>query len=98
MYPRSGHDVYGDRYSDLYQFKTATNQWCRLPDGPMEGRGGPGVFAVDRSIWVAAGFCGRPMSDVWEYKTGPGAWQEHRKLSLPHARSIFASAPVGTAW
>ena len=36
----------------------------------MEGRGGAGVFANSktRSVWVVGGFCGRPVSDVWEFK------------------------------
>lgn len=40
-----GGMVNDDRYSDLYHFNTMENEWTRLQDGPMTGRGGAGIFA-----------------------------------------------------
>ena len=94
-----------ERYSDLYAFDTATNHWTRLPDAPMEGRGGAGVCVTGEGdgarLWVVAGFCGRPVSDVWEYSIAAQVWRAREDLALPVARSIFAcgamtSDPRGT--
>merc|ERR1740129_1688004 len=62
----------------------------------MEGRGGAGVFAnpKTRSVWVVGGFCGRPVSDVWEFKLDVMEWKERDDFTLPVARSIYAG-PVG---
>jgi N-acetylneuraminic acid mutarotase len=47
-----GGMVNDDRHSDLHAFDTATNTWSRLPDGPMEGRGGAGLCSAKGSLWV----------------------------------------------
>ena len=85
-----GGMVDNDRYSDLYSF--SGNTWTRLPDGPMEGRGGAGLCASPSgtSLWVVAGFCGRPVGDVWEYHVGRKEWVEHPAMKLAVPRSIFA--------
>ena len=82
------------RYSDLYRFRALDNAWQRLPQGPMEGRGGAGVcaHAGTRSIWVVGGFCGHPVGDVWEFDGSQ--WKEHDSLKLPTPRSIFAGPVV----
>ena len=80
------------RYSDLYRFSALESEWQRLPEGPMEGRGGAGVFAdaVTRSLWVVGGFCGRPVGDVWEFDGSQ--WTEHDDFTGT-PRSIF-SGPI----
>eukprot|EP00945_MAST-04E_sp_MAST-4E-sp1_P002825 g2825.t1 len=35
-----GGMIDNDRYNDLHSFDPSNNQWERLPNGPMEGRGG----------------------------------------------------------
>jgi len=60
----------------------------------MEGRGGPGFCVIgegqDVSLIVVAGFCGRPMNDMWQYHVARGEWVARVDLNLPVARSIFA--------
>ena len=89
-----GGMVGDQRYNDLYVCDTATHTWTRLPDAPVEGRGGAGVCALGGSIWVLAGFCGRAMSDACEYNVGAGTWRARADLALPAARSIFACVGV----
>ena len=91
--------MHGDeRYNDLYSFNPTTSEWRRLTDGPMEGRGGAGVCASsggpDPRLWVIAGFCGRPVSDVWEYSMASGTWRAREDLRLPEPRSIFACGVI----
>ena len=78
------------RHNDLYTFDTVTSTYTRLVDGPMEGRGGAGLCTAKGSLWVLAGFCGRPVGDVWEYSIGGEAWVEHTEMQLAVPRSIFA--------
>eukprot|EP00658_Telonema_sp_P-2_P068053 TRINITY_DN5699_c0_g1_i1.p1 TRINITY_DN5699_c0_g1~~TRINITY_DN5699_c0_g1_i1.p1 ORF type:complete len:323 (+),score=48.73 TRINITY_DN5699_c0_g1_i1:200-1168(+) len=89
-----GGMINNDRYSDLYSLDTKSCEWTRLPDGPMEGRGGAGVCTVgppeDPRLVVVAGFCGRPVADVWEYQINAQTWQQREQLSLAVPRSIFA--------
>jgi len=90
--------VNDERYSDLYAFDTMRQHWSRLPQSPMEGRGGPGLCVVGQgenaSLIVIAGFCGRPMADVWQYHIRSGEWLARLDWQLPVARSIFASATL----
>ena len=83
-----------ERYSDLYAFDTVEQHWSRLPQSPMEGRGGPGLCAIghgaNASLIVVAGFCGRPMADVWQYRIASAEWLPRADWNLPVARSIFA--------
>ena len=84
-----GGMVNDDRYSDLYALEDAT--WSRLPGGPMEGRGGAGLVATSRgSLYVVAGYCGRPVGDVWEFDLSARSWMQHPELKLAVPRSIFA--------
>lgn len=85
------------RYNDLYQFDTQQRHWTKLPSGPMEGRGGPGfcVMSGNASLIVVAGFCGRPMADVWEYRIASQEWIERTDWQLPTPRSIFACGTFG---
>ena len=82
------------RYNDLHSFDTKQNHWTRLTSSPMEGRGGPGLCVIgrgkDASLVVVAGFCGRPMADVWQYRIATDEWIERTDWTLPVARSIFA--------
>eukprot|EP00656_Telonema_subtile_P052006 TRINITY_DN7127_c0_g1_i1.p1 TRINITY_DN7127_c0_g1~~TRINITY_DN7127_c0_g1_i1.p1 ORF type:complete len:367 (-),score=57.12 TRINITY_DN7127_c0_g1_i1:187-1287(-) len=91
-----GGMINDDRYSDLYSFDTNSCEWTRLPDGPMEGRGGAGLCVVgppdDASLLVVAGHCGRPVGDVWQYHIGAEAWQPREQLAFTVPRSIFACA------
>jgi len=66
----------------------------------MEGRGGAGVClnADARSLWVVAGFCGRPVSDVWEFTLEDQVWTERPEFSLAVPRSIYAGPVGGTTF
>lgn len=93
----SDHNLYlfggminDERYRDLYAFDTTSMVWTRLPDGPMEGRGGAGLCSAGGSLWVLAGFCGRPVGDVWEYVPESKEWKDHPEMTLALPRSIFA--------
>lgn len=86
--------VNSDRYCDLYAFNTEQQHWTRLAPAPMEGRGGPGLCVTregqEAALVVIAGFCGRPMADVWQYHIASGTWLPLADWTLPMARSIFA--------
>lgn len=88
------------RYNDLYAFDTRRQHWTRLAPSPMEGRGGPGLCVIgegaDASLVVVAGFCGRPMADVWEYRIVADEWSPRPDWTLPVARSIFACGTLGS--
>jgi hypothetical protein len=99
-----GGMVNNDRYSDLYALSGGTT-WSRLPDGPMEGRGGAGLVAgpgpmasnPTASLWVVAGFSGRPVGDVWEFALRTEKWVAHPEMQLTVPRSIFACCLDETA-
>jgi len=106
----SGTDLYlfggminDDRYSDLYRFTPGNSTWQRLPDGPMEGRGGAGVFvdsdpeSPGRGLWVVGGHCGRPVDDVWHCQVaGDSNWTKRSEFTLPAPRSIYAGPVSGS--
>ena len=85
------------RYNDLYKYDTKQNHWTRLSIcDEIIGRGGPGLCALngkdgnDISLVVVAGFCGKPMSDVWQYYIAKDQWMQRKDWTLPVPRSIFA--------
>ncbi|XP_061174172.1 uncharacterized protein LOC133183238 [Saccostrea echinata] len=85
------------RLNDLYCLDVATNQWEKQPSyDVIEGRGGPGLVAVGKTLYVVAGFAGREMNDVHAFDTKSKTWQTLTFLTPLPPRSVFGVVSHGT--
>lgn len=88
------------RLADLHLFDPDTSEWTRLPESPMEGRGGAAFAAVRVSssqdkLMVLGGFAGREVGDIWEFDVASKTWScLSETLSPP--RSVACCEGIGT--
>jgi len=87
------------RLADLHLFDPDTSQWTRLPEAPMEGRGGAAFAAVPRlgegKLMVLGGFAGREVGDMWEFDVASETWSCLSETLKP-PRSVACCEGVGT--
>lgn len=85
------------RMNDLHSFDVATNHWEKQPSyDVIEGRGGPGLVVVEKTIYVVAGFAGREMNDVHAFDTTTKTWRTLTFLTPLPPRSVFGVVSMGT--
>jgi len=84
------------RLADLHLFDPETSEWTRLPEAPMEGRGGAAFAAVgDCKLMVLGGFAGREVGDMWEFDLATETWSCLSETLKP-PRSVACCEGVGT--
>ncbi|XP_033736402.1 nitrile-specifier protein 5-like [Pecten maximus] len=92
-----GGCVEEDRLNDLHSYDIATNTWEQQPTNEdIERRGGAGLIAVGKDLFVVAGFTGRELNDVYKYDTDSKTWS---KLTLDKElppRSVFGISSMST--
>jgi len=90
------------RLADLHLFDPDTSQWTRLPEAPMEGRGGTAFAAVvvfpkwgEGKLMVLGGFAGREVGDMWEFDVATETWSCLSETLKP-PRSVACCEGIGT--
>jgi len=90
------------RLADLHMFDPHTSQWTKLPESPMEGRGGAAFAAVgvfpswgEGKLMVLGGFAGREVGDIWEFDVATETWSCLSETLKP-PRSVACCEGVGT--
>ncbi|XP_033736506.1 nitrile-specifier protein 5-like [Pecten maximus] len=85
------------RMNDLHSYDIASNTWEQQPTNEdIAGRGGAGLIAVGKDLFVVAGFAGKETSDVYKYDTDSKTWS---KLALDKElppRSVFGITSMST--
>merc|ERR1711990_122602 len=90
------------RLADLHMFDPHPYQWTKLPESPMEGRGGAAFAAVgvfprwgEGKLMVLGGFAGREVGDMWEFDVAAETWSCLSETLKP-PRSVACCEGVGT--
>ncbi|XP_069104002.1 uncharacterized protein [Argopecten irradians] len=78
------------RLNDLHAYDIDTNTWEQQPTNEeIKGRGGAGLIAVEKDLYVVAGFAGQETSDVYKYSTEDKVWSNLKLDKELPPRSVF---------
>lgn len=85
------------RLNDLHSFDTDAGVWKALPTSDLiRGRGGAGLVAVGRKLYVVGGFVGHEVGDVHEFDTETSQWRQVEGSPALPPRSVFGVASLGS--